>query len=77
MVRSSQQKIDTYGSTTPSVSTIPTLQNPLPPATVSIIVIIKTTDYEISPSLHNHIDLINTDNLSDEKMMMAGLGRNM
>ena len=34
-------------------------------------------DGEISPSLHNHIDLINTDTLSDENLMMAGLGRNM
>ena len=49
----------------------------LPPATVSIIVIIKTTDDEISPSLHNRVDLINTDTLSDENLMMAGLCRNM
>ena len=44
---------------------------------VSIIVIIKTTDDEISPSLHNRIDLINTDTLSDENLTMALLGRNM
>ena len=39
--------------------------------------IIKTTDDDISPSLHNRIDLINTDTFSDENLMMAGLGRNM
>ena len=37
----------------------------------------RTTDDEISPSLHNRIDLINTDTLSDVNLMMAGLGRNM
>ena len=42
--------------------------------TVSIIVIIKTTDDEISPSLHKRTDLTNTDTLSDENLMMAGLG---
>jgi len=40
-------------------------------------VTIKTTDDEISPSLHNHINLINTNTLSEENMMMAGIGRNM
>ena len=50
---------------------------PHPLATVSIILIIKTTDDEISPSLHNRIDLINTDTLSDENLMMVGLDRNM
>ena len=34
------------------------IKEPPPTATVSIIVIIKTTDDEISPSLHNRIDLI-------------------
>jgi len=34
----------------------------------------KTTDNEISPSLHNRINLINTNTLSDEKLMMAGIG---
>ena len=34
-------------------------------------------DGEISASLHNHIDLINTDTLPNENLMMAGLGRNM
>ena len=34
-------------------------------------------DGEISPSLQNLTDFINTDTLSDEKLMMAGLGRNM
>ena len=42
-----------------------------------ILVIIKTTDDEISPSLHNHINLINTNTLSDVNLMMAGIGRNM
>ena len=42
-----------------------------------IVVIIKTTDDEISPSLHNRINLINTNTLLDENMMMAGIGRNM
>ena len=41
-----------------------------------IVVIIKTTDDEISPSLHNRINLINTNTLSDENLMMAGIGRN-
>ena len=50
---------------------------PPPPATVSIIVIIKNADDEISPSLHNCIDLINTVTLSDENLMMDGLARNM
>jgi len=72
-----QQKIDTYRSTTTQVSTIPTSQTPPSPATASIIVIIKPTDDEISPSLHNRIDFVNTDTLSDENLMMAGLGRNM
>jgi hypothetical protein len=42
-----------------------------------IVAIIKTTDDEISPSLQNHINLINTNTLSDENLMMAGIGRNM
>ena len=46
-------------------------------ATVSIILITKPTDDEISPSFHNRIDFINTDTLSDENLMMAGLGQNM
>jgi len=41
------------------------------------VVITKTTDDEISPSLHNHINLINTNTLSDENLMMAGTGRNV
>jgi len=41
-----------------------------------IVVIIKTTHDEISPSLHNRINLINN-TLSDENLMMAGIGRNM
>ena len=32
---------------------------------------------EISPSLHNRINLISTNTLSDENLMMAGIGRNM
>jgi len=31
----------------------------------------------LSPSLHNRINLINTNTLSDENLMMAGIGRNM
>jgi hypothetical protein len=38
---------------------------------------IKTTDDEISPSLRSRIDLVKTDTLSDENVMMAGIGRNM
>jgi len=34
-------------------------------------------DDEISPSLHNRINLINTNTLSDENLMTAGIGRNM
>ena len=34
-------------------------------------------DGEISSSLQNRIDFINTDILSDENLMMARLGRNM
>ena len=34
-------------------------------------------DDELSPSLHNRIDLLNTDTLSDEKLMMDGIDRNM
>ena len=37
----------------------------------------QPTDDEISPSLQNRIDFMNTDNLSDENLMMAGLGRNV
>ena len=37
----------------------------------------QPTDDEISPSLQNRIDFINTDTLSDENLMMPGLGRNM
>jgi len=42
-----------------------------------IVVIMKATDDEISPSLHNRINLTNTNTLSDENLMMAGIGRNM
>jgi len=68
-------EIDTYASIAPQVSTIPTLQNPQP--LLLIVVITKTTDDEISPSVRNHIKLINTNTLSDENLMMAGIGRNM
>ena len=37
----------------------------------------QPTDNEISPSLQNRIDFMNADTLSDENLMMAGLGRNM
>jgi len=42
-----------------------------------IVIIIKATDDEISQSLHNCINLINTNTLSDVNLMMAGIGRNM
>jgi len=42
-----------------------------------IVVITKTTEDEISPSLHNRINVINSNSLSDENLMMAGIGRNM
>ena len=61
----------------PPVSIIPTLENPPPSSYVLIVAIIKTTDDEISPSLHIHIDLVNTNAVSDENLMMAGIGRNM
>jgi len=48
-----------------------------PPPRFIIIVTIKTTDDEISPSLHSHTDPVNTDTVSDENLMMAGTGRNM
>jgi len=44
---------------------------------LSIVVIIKTTYDEISPSLHNRINLINTNTLLDENLMMTGIGQNM
>ena len=50
---------------------------PFPVCTVTIVVIQKTTDDEISPSLHSRTDLVNTDTLSDENLTMAGIGRNM
>jgi len=64
-------------STTASVSIIPTLQKPPTPSYVLIIAIIKIPDDEISPSLHIRIDRVNTNTLSDENLMMAGIGRNM
>ena len=72
-----ERKLDTYGSTTPPVSIIPTLQNPPLRIYVLIVAIIKTTDDEISPSLHIRIDLVNTNTLSYENLMIAGIGRNM
>jgi len=44
---------------------------------ILVVAITKTTDDEISPSLHSRINLINTNTLSDENQMMAGIGRNM
>jgi len=70
-----KRKIDTYANIASQVSTIPTLQNPSQ-LRLLIAVIIKTTDDEISPSLHNRINLINTNTLWDENLMMAGIGRN-
>ena len=37
----------------------------------------QPTNDEISPSLQNRIDFMNTNSLSDENLMMAELGRNM
>ena len=55
-----------------------TVPRPPPPhQRLLIVVIIKTTDDEISPSLRNRINLISTNTLSDENLMMAGIGRNM
>ena len=65
-------KIDTYVSIAPQVSTIPTLQHPQPH--LLIVAITTTTDDEISPLLHNHINPINTNTLSDENLMMARIG---
>ena len=45
--------------------------------TTNIVIITKTTDDELSPSLHNRINLINTNTLTDESLMIAGIGRNM
>jgi hypothetical protein len=68
-------KIDTYTSIAPQFSTIPTLQNTPPnKPRILIVVIITTTDDEISPSLPDHINLTNTNTLSDENLMMAGIG---
>jgi len=63
-------------SIAPQVSTILTLQNPPTQPRLLIVVIIKTTDDKISPSLHNRINLINTNTLTDENLM-AGIRRNM
>ena len=52
-------------------------ETPPPQPRLLIVVTIKTTDDEISPSLHNRKNLINTNTLSDENLMMAGIGRNM
>jgi len=73
MHRTAAMKIDTYARTAPQVSTISTLVNTSQPRLL-IVVIIKTTDDEISPSLHNRINLINTNTLSDENLKMAGIG---
>jgi len=37
----------------------------------------EISDDEISPSIHNRINLINTNTLSDVNLMMAGIDRNM
>jgi len=60
------------------ITTIKRRQNTPPPKPrILIIVIITTTDDGISPTLHNRINLIKTNTLSDENLMMAGIGRNM
>ena len=50
---------------------------PLPATSLSSSNNQKNTDDEISPSLHNRIKVINTNTLSGENLMMAGIGRNM
>jgi len=50
---------------------------PPPQPRLLILVTIKPTDDDISPSLHNRINLINTNTLSDENLMIAEIGRNM
>jgi len=37
----------------------------------------EISDDELSPSIHNRINLINTNTLSDVNLMMAGIDRNM
>jgi len=54
----------------------PSVRHRVPSASERAI-ITKPTDDEISPSLRNHINLINTNTFSDESLMMAGIGRNM
>jgi len=49
----------------------------IPACCISIIDVYQTTDDEISPPLHNRINLLNTNTLLDENLMMAGIGRNM
>ena len=39
--------------------------------------LVAPDDDELSPSLHIRTDPVNTDTLSDENLMMAGIGRNM
>ena len=75
--RTAETEMDTHASFAPQVRTIPTLQTPAPQPRPLIVVIITTTDDEISPSLRNRINLINANTLSDENLMMAGIGRNM
>ena len=65
-------------SACPHHSTTPTLSKThLIVIIIIIIIIINTTYDDISPSLHNRINLINTNTLSDENLMKARLGRNM
>jgi len=50
---------------------------PPPQPRLLILVVIKTTDDEISPQLRNRMNHINTNTLSDVNLMMARIGRNM
>ena len=72
-------KIDTYASIAPQSQHIThiTEHTHTPQPHLLIVVIITTIDYEISLLLHNHINLINTNTLSGENLMMARIGRNM
>jgi len=72
-------KIDTYASIAPPSQHNTHITEHFPPLKPHplIVVITKTIDDEISPLLHNRINLTNTNTVSDENLMMAGIGQNM
>jgi len=53
------------------------ITEPPPQPRLLIVVTIKTTDDEISPALHNRINLVNTNTLLDKNLMMARISQNM